>query len=329
MRLLASLTAAIVLVAGASFGWLWSALDEELRSPLSARSTDRRVVSFEAASDPGPVWRRLVDAGVSRDGAVLRFFFQNWAEGARSFPAGEVAVSSSESILGQLERIAAGELVSYTVNLEPGLSTEEVGRRLEAAQVLDAAAFVQAARRHDAALLRGLEAESLDGFLLPDVYAFPHGESEERVLNQMVERFFAGLDPADWAAAAAEGLEASDWVRLAALLQTSEVPQDLWRLQAALLRNRRRRGFSLKSSPPALQAEGPLAVHGFEPGTGRWPSPAVNPGLAALRAAARPADSDSLYLVRLPNGEYVYSVDVDGFEEAMGIQRLRSRLPTP
>jgi len=324
MRIFALVFAGLVLVAGVSFAWLWAGLHEALQTPVEPLGSAPVVVRFEAAKSPAPVWRQLVEAGVAEESALLAGYFENWAT-ARPFPEGEVAVSAGEPVLRQMERVAAGDFVTYTVNLSAGASTEAIGQQLEGAQVVDAASFVEAVRRHDAARLRGVEAETLDGFLFPDVYAFSHRASAAHVVDRMVERFFDALSPSDWAAAARTGLDAASWVRLAALLQQSQVPPDTWRLHAALLRNRQRRGFSWK--PQRRSGEGPVAVHGLERAPARWPRPGVNPGLEALRAAARPAESDSLYLVRSANGDYVYSVDLEGFEEAMGIKRLIPRLP--
>lgn len=324
MRIAAVVFAGLVLVAGVSLAWFWADLHEALLAPKAPLGAPPIVLRFEATESPAAVWRQLVEGGVAKDDAVLERFFEGLAA-PRRFPAGEVSLSAGEPILRQMERVAAGDVVTYTVNLGAGASTEAIGKQLEDAEIVDAEAFVDAVRRHDAARLRGIEAETLDGFLFPDVYAFPHRTSAEAVVDAMVERFFEALEPADWAAAARKKLDVARWVRLAALLQQSDVPSDIWRLHAALLRNRRRQGFSWE--PQAGTGEGPVAVHGLERAPRAWPRPAVNPGLAALRAAARPAESDSLYLVRSANGEYVYSVDLEGLEEAMGIQRSVPRLP--
>jgi UPF0755 protein len=179
---------------------------------------------------------------------------------------------------------------------------------------VDRRAFVRVVRDARFASILGVPAESLDGFLFPDVYAFPMASDPHAVAETLVGRFYATAPVEVFPQRVGA---TRDLVIIAGLLERSPVPRKDWRLYASLLWSRRKSGQSLVPRRAAGGAN--RVVFGpFDRSEPQLHGPRrPNPGLDALRAAARPADPPARYLVRREDGGFAYCADLDCFYAAL------------
>lgn len=226
---------------------------------------------------------------------------------------GEYRLNASSSLVQIFETLEAGDIVTHTVVLQAGWTAERIAEALAEADIVSGPAFLRTVRDPEVARILGVPSESLDGFLMPDVYAFPRGRSGFEVARALVDRFHEAA-PVDVFADAPGGVR--DIVRIAGRLESAPVPPKEWRLYAGLLWNRLNLGQTLT---PRRGAAEDRVVFGPSDGAPR-PSPGrlrPNPGPEALRAAARPAATGARFLVRREDGGFAYCGDLDCFYEAL------------
>jgi UPF0755 protein len=161
---------------------------------------------------------------------------------------------------------------------------------------------------------RYLKRKSVEGFLFPALYEFtPATTADELVAKQLAafEQRWAGVD---LRAARARGRSPYDVLSIASMVERETVAPRERALVAAVIHNRLDRGMPLgidatiryglgiPGTRPLkrehLESDSPYNTRRFK---GLPPTPIGNPGLASIRAAARPARVDYLYFVRKPD----------------------------
>jgi uncharacterized YceG family protein len=177
------------------------------------------------------------------------------------------------------------------------------GYRAAAATTAPPPAFAKDNRRH-----------SLEGFLFPSVYSFgPSTTAGELIRNQLLS-FGIAWRGIDLAPARRRGVTPYGVLTIASMVERETVAPSERRLVAAVVYNRLEKKMPLGIDATLRYG---LGIPGDRPITaahlrnqtpyntsirpGLPPTPIGNPGLASIRAAARPAAVDYLYYVRKPD----------------------------
>lgn len=166
----------------------------------------------------------------------------------------------------------------------------------------------------------GLEAKTLEGYLLPDTYPFPIDADEETILKQMVT---ANLKLRD----ELKGKDGSMWDTLGSwhkvLTLASVVEEETGipverPLIAGVFHNRLRIGMPLGADPTVrfifknltgpiyksqLNSDNPYNTRKFP---GLMPGPISNPGRKAIEATLFPTKTDALYFVAKDDGSMTH-----------------------
>lgn len=233
------------------------------------------------------------------------------------------------------DRLVRGDVYTLALSVPEGFNIFDIANAVESAGLGKGPDFLDAARRHTelvADLLpQGVHLESLEGYLFPDTYRFSRHVTPLQMLTAMVHRFRQvssqlGLQRADMA----------QTVIMASLIE-KEVGQDAERpLVAGVFNNRLARKMPLATDPTVIYAalldnrwrgtiyasdlQSPSPYNTYKH-SGLPPGPICNPGVAALRAALHPAQTDYLYFVSDANGHTRFSVDLK--EHAQQVQAYR------
>src|SRR5271168_1887791 len=171
---------------------------------------------------------------------------------------------------------------------------------------------------------------SLEGYLFPDTYQFSRHATPLQILSAMVRRFHQE--------AAQLGLihDIPQTVIMASLIE-KEVSQDAERpLVAGVFVNRLARGIPLATDPTVIYAalldsrwrgtiyasdlQSPSPYNTYRH-TGLPPGPICNPGIAAVRAAISPAQTDFLYFVSDAAGHSRFSASLKEHNEQVQAYR--------
>ena len=156
---------------------------------------------------------------------------------------------------------------------------------------------------------------SLEGFLFPATYEFTKLTPSRRLVRDQLRAFRRQWRKVDLRYARSRNLTPYDVLIIASMIEKETVAPEERRLVAAVIYNRLQLGMplgidatirygrnvpgteSLKRSD--LESNSPYNTRRR---LGLPPTPISNPGLASMRAAARPAKVDYLFFVRKPDG---------------------------
>lgn len=199
-------------------------------------------------------------------------------------------------------------------------------------------AFLDAARDPELIAKLGIDAPTLEGFLLPNTYFFSKKPTEREVVERMLDEFRGHY--AKLRAEYEDGAEA-DALRLitvASLVEEEAKAEEERGLVAAVIYNRLEKGMPLELDATLQYALGkygqrlldedkevdsPYNTYRYP---GLTPGPISNPGLASIRAALRPADADYLFFVSNADGRtHTFSRTLREHNEAVARYRREIR----
>ena len=193
---------------------------------------------------------------------------------------------------------------------------------------LDAQAYLRLTKRGETPkAFRGAKVPHLEGFLFPATYEFTADTTTRALVRKQLAAFANAWEELDLGYARSKNLTPYDVLIIGSMVEEEvQVPKER-PLVAAVIYNRLRVGLPLgidatiryglgiAPTEPIHQSElasdSPYNTRRF---SGLPPTPISNPGLASLRAAARPANVDFLYFVRKPDCKsHFFTADEDEF----------------
>jgi len=280
------------------------------------------------------IGRLLAGKGVVR--SRLAFEALSRWRARRVLQAGEYFFDHPVNTFQVHQAIAEGRVFEMEVAVPEGLTMYDIADLLARQGLISRQAFLVAAR--DPAPVGDLApaAGSLEGFLFPATYRFPHHVTAQEIVQAMVLRFHETWQTLSEASASRNALSAEAVVALASLVEReTSVPEER-PLVAAVFANRLRRGLPLQCDPTVIYAlkladkysgsldlgdlrfDSPYNTYRHR---GLPPGPISNPGEAALRAALNPAQVDYLYFVANGQGGHVFSKTLE--EHNRNVARYR------
>lgn len=301
--------------------WWWA------DTPLKLRSTP---VEFRILPGSGmrSIAGQVAAAGVELDPAFL-VLLAKVMRAETSVKAGSYAITKEITPFELLKKLTSGDVTQAEITLLEGWTFRQWRERLDAHPDL----------RHDtrgmtesdiAARLR-VEAPRLEGLLFPDTYLFDKHSGDLEVLARAHRAAKRRLE-LEWNQRAA-GLPYKTPYQ--ALIMASIVEKETGRdadrpMVAAVFVNRLRQGMLLQTDPTVIYGmgerfDGNIRKRDLQTDTpyntytraGLPPTPIAMPGIASLRAALHPADSDVLYFVARGDGSSVFSRTLEEHNRAV------------
>jgi UPF0755 protein len=231
-----------------------------------------------------------------------------------SLKAGEYRFDHATPMPEVYARLVRGDVYTRTLTIPEGYNIFDIARAVEAAGLGSSEAFLAAERQHT----------ELIAEWIPDTYQFSRHATAVQMLTAMVRRFRQrsaqlGMDG-----------DIARTVTMASLVE-KEVSQNSERpLVAGVFVNRLAKNIPLATDPTViyaalldkhwrgaiyasdLQSDSPYNTYKH---VGLPPGPICNPGLAALRAAITPTQTDFLYFVSDAAGHSRFSTNLKEHEE--------------
>jgi UPF0755 protein len=321
----------LVLLAAAGYA-AW----HDLHTPWLGWEGSEVFVEVEMGDPAGRIAGRLEEAGVVPSALLLRLYLRATGQGG-DLKAGEYRFSTPLSPVEVVAKIVRGEVHLYQLTVPEGLDLAEMEALLAASGYWSAGDVARALARVD--LVRDLapEAESLEGYLFPETYSFPRSAGADAFVAGMVDRFRQVFGPDLVEAARGRGLSVHEAVTLASLVEEEVRLAEEAPLVASVIHNRIDRDMRLEIDASviyALRREGkydpPLTRRDLAFASpwntyqeaGLPPGPIAAPGSAALEAAVRPATTDYLYYVLIPEGGGAHQFSKTYREHLRGVRRL-------
>lgn len=310
MRLLLKLLALALLAAAAWVAWgLW----------LPVHPAGQKFVLLHPGYTTRHIAVELKSAGVIRSSTA--FLLWHYVAHPRSLKAGEYLFDRPANALEVHRRLARGDVYVHTVVIPEGFNMFEVAQAMAAAGLGSEQEFLQAARA-DTLLIKDFDpqATSLEGYLFPDTYQFTRTESPVDMMAVMVHRFRAK--------ARALGLTSNvhQVVTMASIIEKETAVAEERPVVASVYYNRLSQRVSLDADPSVIYGEllagkytGALhhddmqfdSPYNTYRHVGLPPGPIANPGVASLRAAMQPANTDYLYFVSAGDGHHRFAATLE------------------
>jgi UPF0755 protein len=298
-RILAALLLVIVLAAGGSVWWAWRQVD----APGPLRASTAIVVPRGGLES---VAEALVQQNVIRSPLLFRMAALA-TRGDGPLHAAEFQFPGAASLRDVLTVLRTARPVQHHLTIPEGLTAQQI-----AALVANADA------------LTGNAAPPPEGSFLPETYSYERGTSREQIMDRGRIAMDRALEHA-WAARSPNLPLTSprQALVLASLVERETAKPDERPLVAGVFINRLRLGMRLQSDPTVVYGasnglgflDHPLTRAELDRddafNTYRIPglpaAPICMPGLASLRAATQPADTDALYFVADGTGGHAFS----------------------
>jgi len=165
----------------------------------------------------------------------------------------------------------------------------------------------------------GVNAPTLEGYLFPNTYNLYWGMKEEEIAKLMVDELFMIITPDLRARAKEIGLSLHQALTLASLIEKETGAAQERPLISAVFHRRLKMGMPLQCDPTVvyilsplnrpltksdLKVKSPCNTY-LHPGLP--PGPICNPGLASIKAALWPAQTDYLYFIAQGDGSHIFS----------------------
>lgn len=334
MRIAVLVTSVVAFLALAAAVFAWGTMVDFLEAPAAAGGAPE-VVVIPKGADLETAMEVLEKKGLTPKSRLLELYVRHLHERGTISP-GEYAISPTMTPVQQIELLESGNVVTYTISVEAGMTARQIVALLGEKGLGDEAELLGLI--FDRGFLRslGIEGRSLEGYLYPDIYDLPRGLEAKELLERFVRRFRSATKEVDFAQAGLRGRSEYDVVTIASLIQTAEVPEKEWRFYSALLAERLDQRVALahraanaygaaRLPPDATKEEKRASQWNTTARPGLPVTPIASPTLGALRAAANPAATKVLYMAPRDDGTHVYCPDVDCYMEAF--KKWKGRFP--
>jgi UPF0755 protein len=309
--------------------WGWSRYGEFLEQAL-ALPEGGQVVQVEPGATGQAIVRQLAAMGLTREAWEWRLLMRLQP---RVYRAGEYRLEPGMTPPQVLDKLASGDVVHYRFTVVEGWTFRQLAAALAANEVLrHELAFGEAEGR--ARLTQELSLEHLEGWFLPETYAFTRGDSDREILQRAHTAMKTALDEA-WSARQI-GLPLADpyeLLTLASIIEKETARDEERGRIAGVFARRLSRGMRLQTDPTVIYGlgesfDGDIRRRDLQTDTpyntytrhGLPPTPIAMPGRASLMAAAQPEDGDALYFVADGEGGHTFSTTLE--EHRKAVQKL-------
>jgi UPF0755 protein len=309
---------------------------------------DPIAVEIEPGSGADAIAAQLVAAGVLDESVRFRTLLGYSGVGPQLL-AGRYEFRPGSPATEVIRQLRLGLTEEVLLVVPEGLRVEEVGELVVASGVASHEQWraALALARSEPFLRDRPEGASLTGYLFPASYPLRDETTAASLIEAMLAAFGDALSPSVTAEVAASGLTLHEVLTLAAIVEREAVLADEQPVVASVFRNRLDAGIKRDADPTVQFAitQGLDAV----PPDGWWkreltlddlafdspyntyvtaglpPGPIASPGLGAILAVLRPAETDFFYFVATGDGTGSHALAETLEEHEANVAQYRAR----
>ena len=232
----------------------------------------------------------------------------------------------------------SGAMVTKKITFPEGYSMNQIFKKLDEEGVCEYAELMDAAANatFNYSFLEGIEkgeASRLEGFLFPDTYEFYEGMPASSAINKLLEAFHYKLtaEMLNWQKDS--GYTMREIITIASMIE-KEAANDSDRYKiASVIYNRIKNDWPLQidsttlyeypdhSGAPTAEMLAKDSPYNTRINKGLPPSPICSPGIASIKAALQPSDTNYMfYALNTATGEHEYFTSADAFNAFVATQ---------
>jgi uncharacterized YceG family protein len=290
------------------------------------------LVEIPEGSDTGEIADILDEQGVISSASLFQLRLRLSGE-TDSIQADSYQLAEGMSYSTVIDRLTGKQPTggAVTVTIPEGLSREQIASDVlpEGVSSDEYLELTETAPKGFDTRQYGAKSDSLEGFLFPATYDLPAENNVKALVDQQLAAFPDNISQVDLKAAKKKNLTAYDILIIASMIDKEvQVPKER-PLVASVIYNRLSQGIPLGIDATTRYETGnytePITQADLEADTpyntrinaGLPPTPIGNPGLAAMKAAAAPANTKFIYFVVKPGtcGEHSFTASEAEFEK--------------
>jgi UPF0755 protein len=291
------------------------------------------ILDFPKGTSTQAMANELAQNGVIR--YSWQFLMARALNQGRKLQAGEYQFARADTPSNVFNRIARGDVFFYELSVPEGSNMFDIATSVGRFNFLKADDFLKAAR--NPSLVRDIapQAPTLEGYLFPATYRITRSTTVEQLCAMMTAQFrkeWRGLQ----GTAHARGV--NETVTLASLVEKETGRPEDRPIVASVYENRLRKGMALDCDPTTIYAalldaryrgtiyRSDLAsdnAYNTYRHAGLPPGPIANPGVASLKAALAPAETDYFYFVAKPDGSGSHQFSKTIEQHNVAVQQYR------
>jgi UPF0755 protein len=227
---------------------------------------------------------------------------------ANHLKAGTYLLAPRSSVLKIVRQIASGKARYVRVTVPEGFTSRQIAELLAAQRLADRERF-----------LTLVNERRLEGYLFPQTYFIGPGSSEEEIIGKMTREFRRNFTETLSRRAQELNMSEPDVLTMASIVEKEAVRQEERPLIAGVFYNRLKKHWYLESCATVQFALGEhkarLTLNDVRVNSpyntyrhfGLPPGPICSPGLASIKAALYPAETDDMFFVAASSGAHVFS----------------------
>jgi UPF0755 protein len=307
-------------------GYNW--VEHELHSPANPGGGTVRVVVA-----PGSTFHEVADtlhrAGLI-DSTLVFDLYARYYHLDRNVQAGAYALSRNKDMTQILQSLQTAIPEEVFITIPEGYTIQKTAAMLDKGTLIKGSDYVQVAKsgQFDYDFLGNRpQGASLEGFLFPDTYLVPRTVTAKQLVTLQLDAFKKLWDQTRKDLAAKRKLNSFQVVTIASMIER-EVRYDEDRpLVASVIYNRLANGWPLQLDATVLYAKGVWqstvtlddlkinSPYNTYLHTGLPPGPIANPGLKAIDATLKPADTGYFFYLSDSQGHNHYAKTNDEFNQ--------------
>ena len=182
-----------------------------------------------------------------------------------------------------------------------------------------------------------VDASSLEGYLYPDTYYLYHDSSPEEIIEILLSEFWKKFDENLQDRANQLGFSVHEVVTLASIIEGEAMLDSERSTISSVYHNRLKINMKLQADPtiqyiipgpPKTLSNRDLRIksdYNTYQNYGLPPGPINNPGIASIKAALYPEDTNFLFFVAQGDGSHAFTTNEKDHEEAKRIYKINKR----
>jgi UPF0755 protein len=295
------------------------------------------IFTIDSGETALSVATRLEEEGYITDASLFRRYIAYNGIDQR-LAAGAFEISPAQSMPEIAERLQRARYEEITFTVPEGMRAEEVAELLDVKGIMDGSDFLAMVQGGSASanavgdydwLPPGLT--TLEGYLFPDTYRLPVPAQPSDLLKRMLDNFEDKVSEETLAAARQAGRGLEQVIIMASIVEREAPRADERPLVASVYWNRASGACSRETGGAYLQADPTVQYAAGRPGEWWWKPPNVeayttvqspyntylraglppaaiaSPGLSAIEAAIKPAETQYCFFVAAGDGAHVFA----------------------